>query len=273
MKQVDGVWRGSGRLFLFTLALAVSGLTGCRHPEKTMEGAGTLVQAPAEAPTAIPAMPLPYTLNPGDELSLKVRQDPTLDSVVKLDSDGRFQFAYVGSVKAEGLTTNDLRKKIGQGLREYIVDPDVVVNLVSQEQQFVSVLGEAQKPGRVELKPGMRITDVLAEAGGLTEDAAVKEIVLLRRTSEEQVSAGYFNYLEATLRPSTGAWADNIVVQRGDTIVVPRSGRAQWLSVVEFIGANVNLGIDLERAIVLYPDVESVISTGDQVGNSTIIVR
>jgi len=273
MQTVDGIGRRNAKKIILA-ALLAGLLTGCRHPDENLPEAGTLGAQVGESQAAIPAEPTPYTLAAGDELSVKVRQDPTLDAQIKLDSDGRFQFAYVGSVKAEGLTTGDLRKKIAQGLTEYIVEPDVIVNLVSAEQQFAAVMGEAEKPGRVALRPGMRITDVIAEAGGATEDADRKRVVLIRRTSEDRVEAGIFNFYDAMYNPtSTSAWKSNLTVQRGDTIYIPRSDKAQWESIMQFIGTTVNPLIDVERGIVLYPDVESVISTGDKGKGSTVIVR
>ena len=72
---------------------------------------------------------------------------------------------------------------------------------------------------------------------------------------------------------STSAWKSNLTVQRGDTIYIPRNDKAQWESIMQFISTTINPLIDVERGIILYPDVESVISTGEKDRGSTVIVR
>lgn len=216
---------------------------------------------------------LPYTLEPGDQIAVKVVQDPALDGNYTIDSDGGIQYPYIGPMRLEGLTTADARRKIASGLREYYTDPFVTVNLLSQMQQYVRIMGQVQKQGRIPLERGMTIVDAIAESGGLTRDASQRKIVLIRRVSENQVAAGFFNYRDAVLYPSSEAWASNLMLKRGDMIFVPTNERAQWESAFQFISTMFGAAVDIERSIVLYPDVRDILKTGDNPSRSTIIVR
>ncbi len=217
--------------------------------------------------------PLPYTLVPGDKIAVKVLQDPNLDGEYVIDSDGGIQYPYIGPMKLEGLTTADARRKLATGLKENYVDPFVTVNLLSQMQQYVRVLGQVPNQGRIPLERGMTILDAVAEAGGPTRDASLRKMVLIRRVSEEKVAAGFFNYRDLVLNPSSEALASNIPLQRGDIIFVPTNERAQWASAFQFISTMFGAAVDMERGIVLYPDVRDIITTGNGSTRSTIIVR
>ncbi len=279
--RVDGFFRiGIVRLPALLAVVAWSIFAGgCNMPtdrlKPTGEGFGTPTPEPGAEAAAGPIdrTPLPYTLMPGDRIAVKVIQDPNLDGEYIIDSDGGIQYPYVGSMRLEGLTTADARRKIVSGLKDLYVDPFVTVNLLSQMQQYVRVMGQVAKQGRIPLDRGMTILDAVAEAGGPTLDASLRKMVLVRRISEEQVAAGYFDYRELMLNPSSEAWASNIPLQRGDIIFVPTNERAQWTSAFRFISTMFGTVVDMERGIVLYPDVRDIIRSGDSGSRSTIIVR
>lgn len=283
MQRLDGTRSGRGPLAGWgVIAAALSAvfvMTGCKVVEDTVKPAEQMMAPPDGATTApdggpIVQDPLPYTLVPGDEIAVNVLGQPELSFTTRLDADGAIQYPYLNYIKLEGLTTNDVRRKIVAGLKEFYVDPIVTVNMVSQEQQFVRVVGEVTRQGRFAISRDMRITDAIAEAGGLTLDAAQDRVVLIRRVSENDIRAGFFDYRSATLDPiNSGAYASDIPLRRGDTIFVPRNARAQWESAFQFISSIVNPVVDVERAIVLYPDARDVLETGDVSGRNTIVVR
>ncbi|MFG0330821.1 MAG: polysaccharide biosynthesis/export family protein [Phycisphaerales bacterium] len=269
--------RTAPRRIIQTVLVAAIGFVsvGCNQVAPTVEPAAGMTAPRDGVGVDGGVLPdrLPYTLAEGDQISIKMYDDEKLDLDVRLDSDGGFQYPYLNRVRATGLTTSDLAKKIRMGLEPYYVEPNVTVNLVSQEQQYVNVLGEVARPGRIELDRGMRITDALAMAGDLTRTGSRERVVLIRRVAEEEIAAGFFNYKEALHNPLSDAFASNILLQRGDMIFVPRSDRAQWESAFQFISTIVDPIVDVERAIVLYPDVRDVLETGEKDRGSTIIVR
>lgn len=95
-----------------------------------------------------------------------------------------------------------------------------VVFVPTVQDVIVSVLGEVRKPGVVALRQGMTLGSVLAEAGGLTDNASNKHIRL--------VNAATGNAREVTmdevLDPKKSA---EIALHSGDLIYVSKSGFAQ----------------------------------------------
>jgi len=263
---------------LGAVLVTVAFLTGCNSPNKDIQPISTspvTSDDPDAEPVPVFAPPprLPYTLVPGDEIHIGLIEEPNMDRQIKIDTDGGFQYPYVERVRAEGLTTLDLSRKMAQRLTEYYNDPHVTINLVSQEQQFVRILGMAYQPGLLPLKRDMTLIDAIAEAGGPRPEADLEKIVLIRRISEHEVIAGFFDYRDAMLNPMGGSWASNVPLQRGDTIYMPINYKSQWLNVFQFINSMFGAITDVERSIVLYPSVEDVFNFGRPQQNQTIIVR
>lgn len=277
--RVDGFFRAEmiRRLALGAAGACVVFAAGCNMPSGNVKQIDPTSYGapPVESGDGGPVVadPAPYSLVPGDRIAIKVVQDPMLDGEYTIDSDGGIQYPYIGPMRLEGLTTVDARRKIGSGLKEYYTDPFVTVNLISQMQQYVRVMGQVPKQGRIPFERGMTILDGIAEAGGLTRDASQKRIVLIRRVSEDQVAAGFFNYRDAVLSPNAQTWASNIPLRSGDIIFVPTNERAQWESAFNFISVMFGAAVDVERSIVLYPDVREIIKTGNAAGRNTIVVR
>ena len=73
-----------------------------------------------------------------------------------------------GSVHVTGRTLQEVAQGLTQALKARLVDPEVSVSLVTPRVQRVFVLGAVARPGVYELKPGWRVTEALASAGGLT---------------------------------------------------------------------------------------------------------
>ncbi len=96
---------------------------------------------------------------------------------------------------------------------------DDVVFVPEEQEDLVSVLGEVQRPGAIRLTADARLVDVLAMAGGLTEDAASNKIRIVRPATgttreialKDLLDSSRANSNEASLKP-------------GDVIYVPKSG-------------------------------------------------
>jgi polysaccharide biosynthesis/export protein len=114
-----------------------------------------------------------------------------------------------------------------------------IVFVPAQQEVFVSVLGNVLHAGAVPLTPESTLASVLAQAGGLAEGAAANIQVI-------QPSSGRTSTIPfKSLLTLTGA--DEIKLQAGDVIYVPKSGFykstyvIQRLSPIASIGALVAL--------------------------------
>ncbi len=98
-----------------------------------------------------------------------------------------------------------------------------VVYVPDEQEQQVSVLGQVRRPGPVTLSPDMRLVDVLAVAGGLTDEAAGGKIRLVRPSTGLTREVAF----QDLIKPDRSKDTADISLQRGDVIYVPQSGLAK----------------------------------------------
>ena len=144
------------------------------------------------------------TIKPGDKLSIHVNsKDEELvapfnlrrsqqnigsqtDLAYTVDKDGNIEFPYLGSIRVEGMTRDDVAKHIKQELldRKMVQDPTVIVDLSNLQ---ISILGDVGKPGKYSIeKDKYTIIDAISEAGDLAITAKRDNIMVLRQENDEQ---------------------------------------------------------------------------------------
>jgi polysaccharide export outer membrane protein len=120
-------------------------------------------------------------IEPGDEITVTVRDQESLSGQVRVADDGYVVLPVLGAFQLSGQTTEAAEKAITDRLRGIVVSPQVRVVLAQRQPSAVGVLGEVRAPGQYELASGGGVLEALARAGGLTEFADDDGIFLLRR--------------------------------------------------------------------------------------------
>jgi polysaccharide biosynthesis/export protein len=166
-------------------------------------------QAPQESPS--------YLIGPNDILSIYVWKEAELTREVTVMPDGRVTFPLAGEIVAQGQSVTQLKKTITQKLEKYVTAPEVTVIVRESRSQMIYMIGKVGRPGPYPLTSGMTILQALSTAGGFTEWADQKNIVIVRRQAGKEIQIP-FNYKEFT---SGQNLERNIMLQPGDTIVVP----------------------------------------------------
>ncbi len=170
-------------------------------------------------------------LGPGDLVSVNVYGQPDMDGDVYVSDQGTISVPLLGSVRVAQLSPVEAARHIEAELisHELLVKPHVTIQVVQSHSQLVSVLGEVAKPGRYPINPGTNVIQLLAEAGGETENAA--DFVYVLRNDPQGTHR---------LRVSLTGLADpkdplsQDVLHAGDSIYVPR---AQMIYVYGEVGA------------------------------------
>ena len=122
-----------------------------------------------------------YVLGPDDRISVLVHNQPELASELDITREGWITVALVGQVKAAGLTPAQLAAKLTELLADgYLIDPKVDVGVKIYRSQWVVVSGEVLNPGRVPLRGGTKLKEVLGEADGFSDEAG-EEITITRK--------------------------------------------------------------------------------------------
>jgi polysaccharide biosynthesis/export protein len=116
-----------------------------------------------------------------DSVSIKVVNQPDMDTTTRVESDGTISFPYVGRIRAAGLSEDQLAHAIERQLasRQIVTDPHVLVEVSTFGTQ-ASVQGQVATPGVFTLDRPTNLTQLLSRAGGL-RDAALGGTITVRR--------------------------------------------------------------------------------------------
>lgn len=125
-----------------------------------------------------------YTLGAGDAVKVVVYGDADLTREIRVAEDGIITLPLIGEVAVGGLTTIQVEKRVAEQLKRggFIANPQVSVFILEFKSKTVSVLGGVLKPGRYPITHPTDVKDILAEAGGLTQDAS--EIITVVRSDK-----------------------------------------------------------------------------------------
>jgi polysaccharide export outer membrane protein len=121
-----------------------------------------------------------YVLGPDDSISVVVLRHPELQASGVIPPDGKIVVPILGEVLAAGKTRAQLTKEIVAGLHGRIEDPEVSVSLVGLRAKRVYVVGTGANQTIVSIRPGWRVTQVIAAAGGLTARPELTRATLVK---------------------------------------------------------------------------------------------
>ncbi len=105
----------------------------------------------------------------------------------------------------------------GNALADLRLKRDDVVYVPSPSESYISVLGQVQHPGALELESGMTLAKLLAEAGGLTKEAGKGPDIRVYQASTGVTRIVPF---KAVLGPAKL----DLTLHSGDVVFVPESG-------------------------------------------------
>ena len=174
---------------------------------------------PATAPT-VPAgitPPPDYVIGADDIINVVFWRDEEMSSDVVVRPDGRITLPLINDVQAGGLTPEQLRAGIHKEASKFIEDPRVSVVVKQINSRRVFVTGLVGKPGAYPLSNPTTVLQLLSMAGGISEFADQKKIVVMRTEGGTQ-KALKFNYKDVIRGKNL---QQNILLQPGDTVVVP----------------------------------------------------
>ncbi len=157
-------------------------------------------------------------VGPLDVISVDVFNVPELSRELQVDASGRISMPLIGTIDAIGKTREELAANIENSLRgKYLRNPQVTVNIRSSVSQVVTIDGQVTEPGLYPVTNQMTLMRALASSKGLTADARLDDVVILRMVNGRKI-AGLYN-LEAIRR---GVYDDppiyaNDVITVGDS--------------------------------------------------------
>jgi polysaccharide export outer membrane protein len=159
-----------------------------------------------------------YEIGPGDKIDFSVFGHDDLKRSLEVRSDGKANIPLLGDLKVAGKTTDELDDEVTQLLgRDYIVDPQVSIELKESAKMWVTIMGEVRNPGRYPLKRDMKIIDLMAASGGITKDAGSRITIARHGDNDSDVQTLQVDR-DHLLGDVTGE--SNLVLQRNDVVTI-----------------------------------------------------
>jgi len=163
--------------------------------------------------------PANYKIQPSDVLYRQVFQHPDLEKEARVEADGTIALHLVGRVNVQDLTVSEAREKITELYnRDYLVNPQVDLQVVQFNLDKVQVLGQVRQPGLIGIQPDEDLTllSAISQAGGFTR-LARKGTVRVRRTLEDgEVRVIVIDASDLITDPDS----EDFVLQGGDIIFI-----------------------------------------------------
>jgi polysaccharide biosynthesis/export protein len=231
---------------LLLAALVVHGSQAAYGQQKTETPQQTNAKI-TELATLARTRPHEVPIGTGDMLHVDVFDVPELSRDLRVSETGDISYPLVpGRIRVTGLTTYQLEQKLGQLLIEngLVTHPQVSVFVREQNSQPVSIVGAVVKPGVIQIIRPTTLLELLADSGGIVDDAG-SYVIITRKSAPPEVKA---EAAVATEEPppvtppdeltlpsqiitirlqdllESGNPVYNIAVYGGDVISVPRAG-------------------------------------------------
>lgn len=169
------------------------------------------------ADLAAPSSSTPFAVNYGDVLDITVWGNEEMNRRVVVRADGNISYPFVGDVKVAGMTVPQITTTLSRMLNDYIPNAQVTVSLYESRSNVIYVVGKVQRPGNFPIYGPTTPTQALAMAGGITPFANASGIYIVRTLKDGRQKSYPFNYN----RVAAGKTDQNIMLQPGDTVVVP----------------------------------------------------
>ena len=164
-----------------------------------------------------------YQLGFGDVVEVKFFNNPRFNETVAVRPDGRISLERMNEVFVIGMTPAQLDSLVSATYAQFVLNPEVTVFVRQFGGNQVYVLGEVKSPGGYPMQKDMTLLQALTTAGGPSETAKLKSVLLLREGRNHEIHALRLD-LSKAIHASSGVVSSNaLYVQAKDVIYVPKT--------------------------------------------------
>jgi polysaccharide export outer membrane protein len=175
------------------------------------------IAAAADGKQEVPGPKNDYIIGSGDVLEIMTWNEEDLTRQVAVRLDGKITFPLLDDIQASGRTTLELKEDIQERLGSFVEAPFVTVTLLQSGSQTFYILGEVINTGEYPIVKDLTVLQAFALAGGFTEWASKKEILLFRKENGIQKTIR-INYKDLVKDQD---FSNNVKIMANDTIIVP----------------------------------------------------
>lgn len=133
----------------------------------------------------------------------------------RVTASGTISLPFLGDVAVVGLSSAELEKTLRElWMKDYFVDPQVVVRVKEYKKRVVTVLGQVTRQGVVEFptEQPLNLLEAIGQAGGFTQLADTKNITISRGAQKLK-----FNLKDYLRKPEVGKLP---LLEPGDVIMI-----------------------------------------------------
>lgn len=163
-------------------------------------------------------------IGPGITVNVVVEEDHALDKQYVVPNNGAIDFPPLGRMVVDGISTDDLAKRIKQGLEKdffQVATVYVTVDQMAQAQanSVIYLLGLVGRPGPMLLPQDEKFTVMKAiiASGGCGQFANCAKVELIRYGRNGKKYKTFVN----VERIMQGFFEEDVAVQNGDWIIMP----------------------------------------------------
>ncbi|MEA3307051.1 MAG: polysaccharide biosynthesis/export family protein, partial [Elusimicrobiota bacterium] len=174
-----------------------------------------------------------YFISAGDIISINVFPAEEFSREVTVQPDGTVEIPLLGSIKVEGKKPIELQNILTAKFSKYVSNPSITVNLRKFSSNRVAIIGEVNGAGYHPFYNGMRLLDLVAQAGGFKDYAKLEKVRIFRniKGSNGKVESRIIRVDMAKIMK--GEMVYNEVLLPGDIVQVPKksfSKTTRWLA-------------------------------------------
>lgn len=183
-----------------------------------------------QPPAGVITESVKYTLGPNDVISIEVRRHPEFSGQYTVNSEGKIEYKYIGDVIVKGLTKVELNERLREILSEYLIEPEIDVQIVAYLSKVFYVVGDVNRPGKFYMKgDAIKVREALVQAGLPNHAASMRRCRIItpdKNGKNNYTTVNVYSLLyEGDLR-------QNLVMKPGDVLYIPSTIMAKIIRVI-----------------------------------------
>jgi protein involved in polysaccharide export with SLBB domain len=162
-----------------------------------------------------------YIIGSGDIIEITLWKGSVAQrDEIKVRPDGEISFGFIDDLKVHGLTPSELDTIITDGLKEYIKNPRVEIQIKEFKSKYVNLMGEigsdsgGRRGGKFPLTGKVKILDMITKHGGFRTNANRNSVKVKKRN-------GNIITLNLNKAIHEGDETQNIILDDGDLVFIP----------------------------------------------------
>jgi protein involved in polysaccharide export with SLBB domain len=128
-------------------------------------------------------------VQPGDRIALIVLRERELTDTVMVNERGEAAFAKLGMLRVDSLTMTQLQDTLRTLYGQFLRNPAIEISVLRR----VAVNGEVRYPNVYMVDVSTTLRDVIAKAGGVTDNGNKKKVDIVRDAADFVFRAGKGN--------------------------------------------------------------------------------